>query len=96
MKTRTLRSGPAARSPTAFSMSWRSALRCSATYIRFASPTNGSLTVMSLGRGGRIGALIPGRRADIVVLDTDDERELAYRMGAPLIAEVYASGRRVA
>ena len=50
----------------------------------------------ALGRGGRIGALIPGRRADIVVLDTDDERELAYRMGAPLIAEVYASGRRVA
>src|SRR5438874_3172444 len=50
----------------------------------------------ALGRGGRIGALIPGRRADIVVLDSDDERELAYRMGAPLIAEVYASGRRVA
>jgi imidazolonepropionase len=50
----------------------------------------------ALGRGGRVGALIPGRRADIVVLDTDDERELAYRMGAPLIAEVYASGRRVA
>src|SRR5437762_5651533 len=50
----------------------------------------------ALGRGGRIGALSPGRRADIVVLDTDDERELAYRMGAPLIAEVYASGRRVA
>jgi len=50
----------------------------------------------ALGRGGRVGALMPGRRADIVVLDTDDERELAYRMGAPLIAEVYASGRRVA
>jgi hypothetical protein len=30
------------------------------------------------------------------VLDTDDERELAYRMGAPLIAEVYSSGRRIA
>jgi imidazolonepropionase len=50
----------------------------------------------ALGRGGRIGALVPGRRADILVLDTDDERELAYRMGAPLIAEVYAAGRRVA
>ena len=50
----------------------------------------------ALSRAGRIGALVAGRRADILVLDTDDERELAYRMGAPLIAEVYASGRRVA
>src|SRR5213078_247441 len=50
----------------------------------------------ALGRGGRVGALVAGRRADILVLDTDDERELAYRMGAPLIAEVYAAGRRVA
>jgi imidazolonepropionase len=50
----------------------------------------------ALGRGGRVGALTPGRRADILVLDTDDERELAYRMGAPLVAEVYAAGKRVA
>jgi imidazolonepropionase-like amidohydrolase len=39
---------------------------------------------------------VQGRRADIVVLDTDDERELAYRLGAPLIAQVYASGKQVA
>jgi imidazolonepropionase len=50
----------------------------------------------ALGRGGRVGALVQGRRADIVVLDTDDERELAYRMGAPLVAQVYAAGKRVA
>ncbi|HYU82782.1 MAG TPA: amidohydrolase family protein, partial [Candidatus Polarisedimenticolia bacterium] len=50
----------------------------------------------ALGRGGRVGALVPGRRADIVVLDTDDEREIAYRMGAALIGEVYSSGRRIA
>lgn len=50
----------------------------------------------ALGRGERTGALVAGRRADILVLDTDDERELAYRMGAPLVAEVYASGKRVA
>lgn len=50
----------------------------------------------ALGRGDRVGALVRGRRADIVVLDTDDERELAYRIGAPLVAEVYASGKRVA
>ncbi|HEV8535606.1 MAG TPA: imidazolonepropionase [Candidatus Limnocylindria bacterium] len=50
----------------------------------------------ALGRGDRTGALVSGRRADIVVLETDDERELAYRMGAPLVAEVYAAGKRVA
>ena len=50
----------------------------------------------ALGRGGRTGALVKGRRADIAVLDTDDERELAYRLGAPIVSEVYAAGRRVA
>jgi imidazolonepropionase len=50
----------------------------------------------ALGRGERTGALVEGRRADILVLDSDDERELAYRLGAPLVAEVYAAGRRVA
>ena len=41
------------------------------------------------------GSLRPGKRADIVILDTDDERDLAYRVGARLIREVYAAGRRV-
>jgi len=50
----------------------------------------------ALGRGSRTGALVAGRRADLVVLETDDERDLCYRLGAPLISEVYASGRRVA
>lgn len=49
----------------------------------------------ALGRGGRTGALVKGRRTDVVVLDTDDERELAYRLGAPIVREVYASGRSV-
>jgi imidazolonepropionase len=50
----------------------------------------------ALGRGQRTGALVPGRRADLVILETDDERDLCYRLGAPLVAEVYAGGRRVA
>ena len=50
----------------------------------------------ALGRGERTGSLVKGRRADIVVLATDDERELAYSLGAPLIAAVYAGGRRIA
>lgn len=31
-----------------------------------------------------------------IYLETDDERDLAYRVGATLVREVYASGRRVA
>lgn len=50
----------------------------------------------ALGRGARTGALVEGRRADIVVLETDDERDLAYRLGAPLVREVYAAGQRIA
>ncbi len=50
----------------------------------------------ALGRGGRTGALVKGRRADILVLETDDERELAYALGAPLIGQVFAAGRLVA
>jgi len=50
----------------------------------------------ALGRGQRTGALVAGRRADIVILETDDERDLCYRLGAPLVREVYAGGRRVA
>jgi len=50
----------------------------------------------ALRRGERTGALVKGRRTDVVVLDTDDERELAYRLGAPPVRDVYAAGRRVA
>ncbi len=50
----------------------------------------------ALGRGTRTGALVAGRRADLIVLETDDERDLCYRLGAPLVREVYAAGRRVA
>jgi imidazolonepropionase len=49
----------------------------------------------ALGRGERTGALVKGRRADLVMLRTDDERELAYGLGAPLVAAVYARGRLV-
>lgn len=50
----------------------------------------------ALGRGERTGSLVKGRRADIIVLATDDERELAYSLGARLVTRVYASGRAVA
>ena len=49
----------------------------------------------ALGRGERTGALVKGRRADVVMLGTDDERELAYSLGAPIVAAVWAAGRPV-
>ncbi|MBI2773497.1 MAG: imidazolonepropionase [Chloroflexi bacterium] len=49
----------------------------------------------ALRRGKRAGALVEGRRADMIVLDTDDERELAYRLGSRLVVSVYANGARV-
>jgi len=50
----------------------------------------------ALGRGERTGSLVKGRRADIVVLATDDERELAYSLGARLVSRVFAAGRAIA
>ncbi len=49
----------------------------------------------ALGRGGRTGALMKGRRTDALILDTDDERELAYRLGAPIVRDVFAAGKLV-
>jgi len=63
------------------------------TYDEFAATVNAA---HALGRGSRCGALVAGRRADLVILETDDERDLCYRLGAPLVREVYAAGKRVA
>jgi imidazolonepropionase len=42
-----------------------------------------------------IGAIAPGMRADLVVLDAPSYVHLAYRPGVPLIAQVWRAGRRV-
>jgi imidazolonepropionase len=40
-----------------------------------------------------VGALIPGRRADFVVLDAPSHVHLAYRPGVPLVAQTWLAGR---
>jgi imidazolonepropionase len=40
-----------------------------------------------------IGALVPGRRADLVVLDAPSHVHLAYRPGVPLVAATWIGGR---
>jgi imidazolonepropionase len=47
----------------------------------------------SLGRGDEIGSLEKGKRADFVIHDCEDYRELAYFFGVEHASEVYASGR---
>src|SRR5580692_4257874 len=49
----------------------------------------------SLERGGEIGSLEPGKRADFVIHDCADHRELAYFFGVEPARAVYIDGRRV-
>ncbi len=49
----------------------------------------------SLGRGKEIGSLEPGKRADFVIHDCDDYRELAYFAGLEHPSAVYVGGQLV-
>lgn len=49
---------------------------------------------LALGRDD-VGALLPGRRADLVVLDAPNHMHLAYRPGVPLVQQVWLGGRRL-
>lgn len=41
------------------------------------------------------GTITPGARADVILLKTSDERELAYAPAAPMIDALFVAGRRV-
>ena len=49
----------------------------------------------SLGVADEVGRLEVGLAADLLVLDTDDYRDLVYHAGSPLIEAVYVSGAAV-
>lgn len=49
----------------------------------------------SLGRGGEIGSLEPGKLADFVIHDAEDYRELAYFFGLQHAWKVFAGGELV-
>lgn len=42
-----------------------------------------------------VGALVPGRRADLVVLDAPSHVHLAYRPGVPLVTATWLAGRPI-
>jgi imidazolonepropionase len=46
----------------------------------------------SLGRGDAIGSLSPGKRADFVIYDCEDYREIPYFAGVELAGSVYIAG----
>jgi len=46
---------------------------------------------VALGRAD-VGALVPGRRADVVLLSAPSHVHLAYRPGVPLVRQVWAAG----
>lgn len=46
---------------------------------------------LALGRDD-VGALVPGRRADLLLLDAPSHVHLAYRPGVPLVARVWVAG----
>ncbi len=46
----------------------------------------------AIDRGGQIGSLEIGKQADILILDTDDYRDLAYRYGTNMVAQVVKAG----
>jgi imidazolonepropionase len=49
----------------------------------------------ALGLGDRVGSLEAGKQADLIVLHTDDPRDLAYRFGHDLVRTVVKAGRVV-
>ncbi len=50
----------------------------------------------AVGRGSTIGALVPGRRAGIVIANAEDYREITYFMGSNLAWVSYKDGRVIA
>jgi imidazolonepropionase len=67
-------------------------MRISPSEAITAATINGAY---SLGRGGEIGSLEPGKRADFVIHDCRDYREIAYFVGIEPARSVFTAGKLV-
>jgi imidazolonepropionase len=50
----------------------------------------------ALGAGFRTGSLEIGKQADLLILETEDYREIAYEFGSNLIGTVFKNGKMAA
>lgn len=50
----------------------------------------------SLGLDHEVGSIAPGKSGDLLVLDTEDYRDLVYHAGSPLVGAVWQAGEQVA
>ena len=67
-------------------------MRLSAAEALSAATTNAA---WSLGQGGRVGTLEPGKQADFLIHEFGDYRELAYFVAAPARPRVFIAGKEV-
>lgn len=83
-------SAPTESMPFAIAIAVR---RCGlTTHEALAAATSDAAHVLRLSDRGR---LAPGLRADLCLLDTTDERDLAYRLASNVVQRVWVAGRPV-
>ncbi len=50
---------------------------------------------IAVGLGDKIGSIEVGKQADVIILDTDDYRQLAYEFGGNAVETVIKNGKKI-
>ena len=79
------------------SMQFMMALACRAMRITPAEALTAATlnAAFAIGRGRWVGSLEVGKIADLLILDSDDYRDLAYHFGTNLVEKVFKQGKIV-
>ncbi len=79
------------------SMGFVLSLACSALKLTPAEALTAAThnAAWACGEGENAGSLVAGKRADLLIHDAADYRELPYHMGFPSVARVFTSGEEV-